>query len=100
MDLLLSLLYSEKKIEKLQIKILNVIEKIFKNTFEYNLYSNNNLLLESKEYNNSISGSFSLTKFKSLLFSNTILHTYKEVLKDLYNKDYNINEINQNLMIF
>ena len=86
MDLILDLLSSEKYIESFNFSNINNVEKEFIIKQEYFLYSCKNIFEAAIPYNKNISKQYSFERFEKLLFSKTIINTYIEVLKDLYDK--------------
>jgi len=92
-DFILDLLSSEKYIESFKFSNLKNIENEFAKTIEYYLYANKTIFENAIEYNKNITKDYSLDKFEKLLFSKTIINTYIEVLKDLYNKTISEKEV-------
>ena len=89
-DLIFSLLSKEKMIEAFEIEDIALAENIFKAGPDYLLLINNKIFQNAMIYNKNINGIYSFTNFENLLYSPTILNTYKEVLKELY--EINISE--------
>ena len=92
-DFVLHLLSSEMHIESFNFSNVNGVENEFSKTIEYYIYSNKTIFENSIEYNKNISKDYSLAKFEKLLFSKTIINTYIEVFKDLYNKTLSEKEL-------
>ena len=86
MDLILYLLSSENYIESFNFSNINNVEKEFTTKEEYFLYSDKNTFEAAIPYNKNISKQYSFERLEKLLFSKTIINTYIEVLKDLYDK--------------
>ena len=104
MDLLLSLVSDEAITEIIDIKITqnnNSLSNIFSQTKEYILYGQKELFNEAKEYKDqNVNENISIEKFEELLYSNTILNTYKEVIYELYKVNLQVKEIKQKLYDF
>lgn len=59
------------------------------------------MFLDAKEYvDQNIDENICIKKFEELLYSNTILNTYREVLKELYNITISVEEIKTKLIEF
>jgi len=72
---------------------VNGVANEFSKTIEYYLYANKTIFESAIEYNKSITKDYSLANFEKLLFSKTIINTYIEVIKDLYNKSISKKEV-------
>ena len=85
MDLILSLISNEQKLTDLGINNISDIAKTFQNSNDYILYNDKNSFKNAIIYNKNITGDFSPDNFEKILYSSTILNTYKEILFELYN---------------
>ena len=72
---------------------MNSVSNEFSKKIEYYLYANKTIFENVIEYNKSITKDYSLAKLEKLLFSKTIINTYIEVLKNLYNKSISEKEV-------
>lgn len=85
MDLILTLLIDESKIEELNIKDPNDAVKAFQSSIDGGMYTSDVLFDNIILYNENANGNYSFQKFKDLLFSPAIIKIYQEALYDLYN---------------
>ena len=85
MDLILSLISNEEKLTELGINNISDITTKFQNSSEYVLYKHNKSFQDAIIYNENITGDCSPDNFEKILYSSTILNTYKEILLELYN---------------
>jgi hypothetical protein len=100
MDLLLSLV-SDETITDIHINQNDSLDAIFSQTKEFVLYAQNELFNHAKEYKDeNVNKNIYIKKFEELLYSKTILNTYKEVLNELYNVKLSINQIKKLLIDF
>ena len=100
MDLLLSLV-SDETITDIHINQNDSLDAIFSKTKEYVLYAQKELFIHAKEYKDeNVNKNIYIKKFEELLYSKTILNTYKEVLNELYNVKLSINQIKKLLIDF
>ena len=101
MDLLLSLVSDETITDMGMIQNYNSLTNIFSQTKEYLLYDQIELFNVAKEYEDqNVNQSIYIEKFEELLYSNTILNAYKEVIKELYKVNLEVNEIKKKLIDF
>lgn len=98
-DLLLTLISDENKTD-LNLSSKNSIDNVFSVIKEFRIYKDKDLFNNIKEYDNSIQGSISISKFESLLFSSSILNAYKETMEELYDKKVTTSEIKSILKNF
>ena len=101
MDLLLSLI-SDETITNIKVsQNKDTLNDIFPQTKEYLLYDQKDLFTEAKEYEDqNVNQNICIAKFEKLLFSNTILNTYKEIINELYKVNLKVNEIKKKLIDF
>ena len=101
MDLLLSLV-SDETITNIKVsQNKDSLNDIFTQTKEYLLYDQKDLFTEAKEYEDqNVNQNIYIAKFKELLFINTILNTFKEIINELYNVNLKVNEIKKKLIDF
>lgn len=96
-DILLSLLSDE---DMTNVNLKNGIDNVFSTIKEFQMYEQNNIFKDPEEYDTHIQGDLSIKNFELLLYSNTILYTYKEILEELYDKKLTISEIKSALKNF
>ena len=101
-DLILSLVTDETITD---IDLNKNINDSLKNTFsknkEFIIYQQKEMFIDAKEYEDqNVDENIYIRKFEDLLYSNTILNTYKKVLEELYNIDIVVEEIKQKLIDF
>ena len=75
-DLILTLLSDEKKIEELEVKNLNEVINEFKKTVDFGIYIDDDAFEKCVIYNKNNNGTHSFKKFKGILFSPTIIKIY------------------------
>lgn len=94
--LLLSLLKSEENFNY----DLSQFDNIYETTPIYILYQCKMNFQNSIEYTDKVQGRLSMQNFESLLYSNTILNCYKEVIYDLYGKFIETSDIEKMIRDF
>lgn len=97
MDLLLTLVI-EQNITDIELNNNHNLEEIFSEAKEYMLFSQKDEFNKAQIYDNNIHKEISIKKFESILYSNTILNCYREVLEDLYNVKIITKEIKEKLI--
>lgn len=86
-DLILSLLSDQSKLEELEIKDANDVNEIrtaFINSIDYGLFKSYNEMENAIPFNQNSNGVYSYQSLKNIIFSQTIISLYKDVLYELY----------------
>lgn len=101
-DILLSLVTDETITDiNLNKNTQDSLNNLFSQNKEFIIYNQKEMFTDIKEYNDyNVDKNICTKNFEDILYSNTILNIYKEVLEELYNIKVTVDEIKKQLIDF